>query len=112
MLCSREGRAATSERTAADGAVRESSRGVGMILTAPISDLSRLVHKRRVRLDPLFRGELVRLFDNPRARIAYFSKRGLSVDDLGEAIWEAKLCTERPSPREVFDILENLFTPG
>lgn len=83
-----------------------------MNLTVPIREISRLVHARRVSIDPLFRGELLRLFDNPRARMAYFSKHGLSVDDLGEAIWDAGMCVARPSPAEVLELLEQLFMPG
>lgn len=83
-----------------------------MTLTCSVRDLSRLVHAKRVRLDPQYRGELVRLFDNPRARMAYFSKHGLTVDDLGEALWDARLCDIRPTCDEVLGILEQLFTPG
>lgn len=75
-------------------------------------DLARLVHAKRVRIDPQYRGELVRLFDNPKARMAYFSKHGLTVDQLGEAIWDAGLTNERPSCDEVLELLERLFTPG
>lgn len=83
-----------------------------MTLTCSVRDLSRLVHAKRVRLDPQYRGELIRLFDNPRARMAYFSKHGLTVDALGEAMWDARLCDVRPTCDEVLTILENLFTPG
>ena len=83
-----------------------------MTLTCSVRDLSRLVHAKRVRLDPQFRGELVRLFDDKRARMAYFSKHGLTVDQLGEAMWDARLCDVRPTCDEVLGILENLFTPG
>lgn len=81
-------------------------------LTCSSRELSRLVHAKRLRIDPQYRGELIRLFDNPKARMAYFSKHGLTVDQLGEAIWDAKLCHERPSCDDVLETLEDLFTPG
>jgi hypothetical protein len=85
-----------------------------MILRAPISEVSRLLHRKRLRIDPQYRGECLRLFADPRARMAYFSKRGLTVDDFAEAIWDAGFCDPRPDCTEVLDMLENLIlsTPG
>lgn len=80
--------------------------------TDNMHELTRLIHAKRVRIDPQYRGELIRLFDNPRARMAYFSKTGLTVDQLGEAIWDARLSHERPTCDEVLELLERIFTPG
>jgi hypothetical protein len=77
-----------------------------------IREASRLIHKRRVRLDPRYRGELVTMFENPKARMAYFGKRGLTVDELGEALWEAGIFHERPPERDVLELLDSLCTPG
>jgi len=77
-----------------------------------IREASRLIHKRRVRLDPRYRGELVTMFENPKARMAYFGKRGLAIDDMGEALWEAGIFHQRPSERDVLELLDSLCTPG
>lgn len=77
-----------------------------------IREASRLIHKRRVRIDPRFRGELVTLFENPKARMAYFGKRGLTVDELGEALWQGGIFHERPSERDVLELLDSLCMPG
>lgn len=77
-----------------------------------IREASRLIHKRRVRLDPRYRGELVTIFENPKTRMAYFGKRGLTIDELGEALWEAGIFHERPPERDVLELLDSLCTPG
>lgn len=84
-----------------------------MIFTTDrMKDVARLVHRVRVQIDPAFRGELVRLFENPKARMAYFSKNGLLMDELTEAIWDAGLTFERPTIIETLELLKTLFTPG
>lgn len=71
----------------------------------------RLLHERRVQIDPQFSGECRRLFDNAGVRINYFSKSGMTIDETSEALWDAGLTPRRLDCRETLDLLDMVFTP-
>lgn len=75
-----------------------------------VREVSRILHRKRLRIDPQYRGELVRLFENPRARMAYFSKRGLTIDAMCEALWDAGCTFERCTSDDLLEYLEQLFS--
>lgn len=74
--------------------------------------VSALLHSRRVRIDPAYGGELTMLFEDERARRAYYGHKGMLVDEAGEAMWDAGLLAERPSPAEVLDLFTLMMQPG
>lgn len=73
--------------------------------------VSAFLHAKRVRIDPAFGGELSRLFEDDRARRAYYGRKGMSVDEAGEALWDAGLLAQRPSPAEVLDLFAEMMQP-
>lgn len=84
-----------------------------LTLTVPAAPVLKLLHRRRVRIDPAFRVECHQLFADPRIRMAYYSSKGLLVDDLGEALWDAGFTgPERPSCVEVIDLLAEVLAPA
>lgn len=74
--------------------------------------VSAFLHTRRVRIDPAFGGELSRLFQDDRARRAYYGRKGMGVDEAGEALWDAGLVALRPSPAEVLDLFAEMMQPA
>jgi|GEM_PF-960017 len=64
----------------------------------------------KIQRDPRYLGELQRFYDSPGIRKTYFRREGLTVDDIGEKLWSDGLLTERPTEREVLDLLEELFS--
>lgn len=76
-----------------------------------LSVVSALVHRKRVCMDPQYRGECEWLFGNDRARAAYYGRNGLTIDALGELLFDRGFVTERPAAGDVVDLLEALFRP-
>jgi hypothetical protein len=57
-----------------------------------------------------YAGELRRLKENAGIRMRYFSRSGLSIDAIGEVLYSRGYLTERPTEREVLDLLDELFS--
>lgn len=74
--------------------------------------VSAFLHAKRVRIDPAFGGELSRLFEDDRARRAYYGRKGMLVDEAGEALWDAGLLATRPTPAEVLDLFATMMEPA
>ena len=59
--------------------------------------------------DPQYHGEMVRFFDRPDVKHRYYRRAGLTVDALGELIWDHGVTRERPTCNDVLELLEILF---
>jgi hypothetical protein len=74
--------------------------------------VSALLHRRRVAIDPQYRGECEWLFENERARRTFYGRKGLTVDQVGEALYDAQLVAQRPNCNDVLELLGELFRPA
>lgn len=64
-----------------------------------------LLRRVKIQVDPMWRGELRRLAADPRLRKSYFSRRGLPLDRVGEALWSAGYLVERPDINETLEVI-------
>lgn len=62
--------------------------------------------------DAAYAGEIDRLMDRPGIRRRYQRRAGLTVDAIGELVWDRQLTDVRPTCREVLDMLESALTPA
>ena len=64
----------------------------------------------KLTIDPRFRGELEPHYQRPGIRRHYFdAKRGATIDEMGEILWSRGYLTDRPSERDLLDLLDNYF---
>lgn len=61
--------------------------------------------------DPEYRGELAILFDGAGRKRRYLRKSGISLEEFGEILFDRGLTRERPTPDEVYHLLDRAFTP-
>lgn len=80
------------------------------IVTNSIQPIVTLIRKRRVQVDPRFRGELTPYHAVANIRASYFRRNGLTIDELGEVLLDSGFVAERPTEREVLDLLDRIFT--
>jgi hypothetical protein len=87
----------------------------GHAVRLTIDDLKpvrQLLQHKRICIDPQYRGETARLAENRGVRMRYFAKQGLTIDELGEALWDAGFVAgDRPTCNDVLDFLEEFFAP-
>jgi DNA-directed RNA polymerase subunit RPC12/RpoP len=70
-----------------------------------------LISEVKLTIDPRYRGELRRFTENAGLRCNYFNKaKGVTVDSFGELLWDRGLVSQRPTEREVLDLLETVFS--
>jgi len=83
-----------------------------MIEAEHISPVLGLIRRRKLCIDPMYAGELRRLREDPNVGKSYFSRRGMTVDELGEALWDHGFVHYRPDCNEVLHLINQIFTPS
>lgn len=78
----------------------------------PASDILAELRKMKLCMDPMYRGELARLFESAGIRRWYYSASGLNVDAAAEMLWDRGFTSRRLDCTETLDLLEQVFTPG
>lgn len=68
-----------------------------------------LLRTAKLCIDPRFRGELTLHYENPGIRACYFSRNGATIDEFGELLLDRGYVTERPSERDVLELLDTMF---
>ena len=66
----------------------------------------RLLLRRGIAIDPMYRGEIRRLAENPGIRMRYMRSGGMLLDDIGEALWDAGFTYRRVDCNEALEIVE------
>lgn len=76
-------------------------------LVDDFSGVRSLMRRNKIAIDPMYAGECRRLAGDTRILKQYFSnRRGLSIDGIGELLWDQGYTYERPTCNEVLDLLE------
>jgi hypothetical protein len=71
-----------------------------------------LLGEHGLQIDEQYRGETARLMDNAAYRMKYQRANGLTVDSLGELLWERHVFSERPTCNDVLELLDNVLRPA
>jgi hypothetical protein len=80
--------------------------------TDRIAELTTHLQMVGIQIDPQYRAECARLADNKGTRLRYFRRSGLTIDGIGESLWEAGFTLARPTANEVLDLLETVLRPN
>lgn len=80
------------------------------LTTDNIQPVEALIREKRICVDARFRGELSDYHAVGNIRASYFRRNGLTIDELGEALYDRGYVATRPTEREVLDLLDRIFT--
>lgn len=69
-----------------------------------------LLRRSKVCIDPSFSGECRRLFEDESRRKSFVARRGMTLDSVGELLWDCGICDSRPGyPTEILEILDQVL---